>query len=182
MGMIAELLLGIEMSVVVEKEHHLTDHLLRELQKIPDITIYGSTDLDKCPRGGVVAFNIRGIEHGLVATYLNDFHNIAVRNGCFCAQPYGAALMKCETSPISLGSNHRLPGMVRASFGVYTTKEHLDLLVSALKELLCHQQEIKKLYAPNEDGTYFRVDGHELPRTFSVAGMVENYLGKPRLG
>jgi len=46
-----------------------------------------------------------------------------------------------------------------------------------LQQLLRHQDEIKAHYVSGEHGNYHRVDGKNLPRTFTVSGSVEAYLG-----
>ena len=56
--------------------------------EIDDIVIYGETCTTKCPRAGTISFNVKSMDHGLVAAALNDYFNIAVRNECFCAHPY----------------------------------------------------------------------------------------------
>jgi cysteine desulfurase/selenocysteine lyase len=71
-------------------EQTLLRRLLGELSVTPGVRVYGDLDLERSPRLGTVAFNLDGLEHGLVAAALNDYHNVAVRNGCFCAHPTSA--------------------------------------------------------------------------------------------
>ena len=87
--------------------------------------------------------------------------------------------MRCESGalPLETSDPHDHPGMVRASLGLYTTRDHLDTLIAALHQLLRYQNEIKAQYAPDEHGNYLRIDGKQLPRTFTVSGSVEAYLG-----
>ena len=61
---------------------------LARLASNADVIVYGACDTARAPRAGVVAFNLRTLPHGLVAAALSDYFNIAVRNDCFCAQPY----------------------------------------------------------------------------------------------
>ncbi|MEI2619576.1 MAG: hypothetical protein V9G09_02415 [Candidatus Nanopelagicales bacterium] len=61
---------------------------------------------------------------------LNDYHNVAVRNGCFCAHPYVRELLKPELWALDLDPDaddaaaalEPWQGMVRASLGLYTTR------------------------------------------------------------
>ena len=57
--------------------------------------VYGDLDLQRTPRLGTVAFNLDGLEHGLVAAVLNDYFNVAVRNAAVSAPiPMSAKLLK----------------------------------------------------------------------------------------
>jgi selenocysteine lyase/cysteine desulfurase len=183
MGLIAEALMAIGMDTIAEAEHALTRALLARLEAIPEVEVYGSTDLEAVPRAGVVSFNVRGMPHGLVAAYLNDFHNIAVRNGCFCAQPYVKALLQIDAATeksfhedILCGDRRHLPGMVRASLGPYSTADDVEALGGALEALVADRERITALYGPTMDGTFLRVDGAELPTTFSVCDEVRWHL------
>lgn len=79
------------------------------------VTVYGPEDPKA--RGGVVAFNLKGIHPHDVATLL-DQEGIAIRAGHHCAQPL-----------------HRLlgvPATCRASFYVYNTPEEVDAFLASL--------------------------------------------------
>lgn len=181
MGLIAEALMAIGMDVIEDAEHELTAALLERLGAIDDVTIYGSTAI---PRAGVVAFNVGDLPHGLVASYLNDWHNIAVRNGCFCAQPYVKDLLDLDLeteekfrTAMMCGDRRDIPGMVRASLGVYSTREDIEALGTAIEQLVRDRETIVRTYRADMDGTYRRDDGAELPTTFDVAGAVKAWAG-----
>jgi selenocysteine lyase/cysteine desulfurase len=183
MGLVAETLLRIGMDLVAEREHRLTEALVRRLERVPKIHIYGSTDLDAVPRAGVVSFNIEGLRHGLVAAYLNDFHDIAVREGCFCAHPYVKALIGVDDQTeesyrqeMLCGDRRNVPGMVRASLGVYSTADDVEALGAALERLVGRADEMSARYRSGLDGTFRLADAAELPRTYSVADEVERWL------
>ena len=88
-----------------------------------------------------MSFNIRDIEHGLTAAILNDYFNIAVRNECFCAHPYVREMITevlaqeeddlTDEELEAMADLHR--GMVRASFGIYSTREDADALGAAVR-------------------------------------------------
>jgi selenocysteine lyase/cysteine desulfurase len=78
---------------------------------------------DDSARIGVVAFEIAGLPHGLVAAALSAEQGIGVRDGAFCAHPL-VRLLAGERG-----------GAVRASFGVGTTSDEVDRLVAAVTEL-----------------------------------------------
>jgi selenocysteine lyase/cysteine desulfurase len=81
------------MDVVAEHERALTQHLLTRFSQIDGLTLYGAPDLNEADRIGVVTFNLDALPHGLVAAALNDYFGIAMRNECFCAQPFVRRLL-----------------------------------------------------------------------------------------
>ncbi len=131
---------AIGMDHVAEHEAQLTAYALRKLAKIPGIRIYG--DADPCranQRLGVIPFELEGISHFLVAAVLGYEFGIGVRSGCFCAHPYILHLLGLTTqeadnvrNTMLAGDKSHMPGMVRASFGLYNTIEEIDALIDAL--------------------------------------------------
>lgn len=182
MGLVAETLLTIGMDVVAAAEERLTRALLARLCAIDGVAVYGATDLEKVPRAGVVSFNVDGVEHGLAAAYLDDEHNVAVRNGCFCAQPYVKELLNPDCNTVdrvrhaATGGDHRhAPGMIRASLGVYSRMEDVDALGSAVERLVRDRDRVIASYEADRDGAWRRRDGAANPRTFSVAEAVRRW-------
>ena len=65
-----------------------------------------------------------------------------MRNGCFCAHPYLLHLLEvpgkeAEKVRQAILKNDRrdMPGLVRVSFGIYNTKEEIDVLAAALAQI-----------------------------------------------
>ena len=94
----------------------LTTEAMQILQAIPGVTLYGTARAED--RSGVVSFSVADIHPHDVATAL-DAEGICVRAGHHCAQP----LMRV------LGA----PSTVRASFWVYSTREEIARLGSAVR-------------------------------------------------
>jgi hypothetical protein len=119
---------------------------------------------------GVVSFNLAGLEHGLVAAVLNDYHNVAVRNGCFCAHPYVRELLKPELWELDLDPDaddaealiQPWRGMVRASLGLYSTEEDIEALLTGVRDLLANPDRYRALYQADGDGNFRH-------RTFAVS-------------
>jgi hypothetical protein len=92
----------------------------------------------------VVTFNVSGFEHSKLAVILSAEFGIGVRNGCFCAHPLmvdllqvppaEAELVRCR---LSAGDRRRVPGAIRMSLGLGSTRDHVDRLVDALTQLVC---------------------------------------------
>ncbi len=129
-------------------EEKLTRYALDKLSKIPDIILYQRRE-DCYPRVSIIPFNIKDINHSQVARILSDEGGIAVRNGCFCAQPYVQRLLNVTKKDIQnrkkgLSKSH--PGFVRLSFGIYNTYEEIDFLAEILKEIALKKYQYIKEY------------------------------------
>ena len=104
------------MDSIAAYEHELTEYALRRLKEIPDMRIFGEAK----ERGGVISFLVGNIHHFDMGTLL-DRLGIAVRTGHHCAQPLMTRL--------------DIEGTVRASFGLYNTKEEVDALVAGIERV-----------------------------------------------
>ncbi|MFQ6030475.1 MAG: aminotransferase class V-fold PLP-dependent enzyme, partial [Dehalococcoidia bacterium] len=184
-----EVLDTLGMDFLHQEETQLIAYALDRLKTIPEVTIYGSTDMDRCPRAASISFNVAELHHSLVAAILNDYHNIAVRNECFCAHPYVAQMIPDQARDFLTLSDeeyHALcapkPGMVRVSFGLYSTKQDADHLVAALKDIISHQEEYRPHYTLGEDLNYHHAT-YQLPleNLFSVPGLVAQDLTTPHV-
>ncbi|MDY0083347.1 MAG: cysteine desulfurase [Ignavibacteriaceae bacterium] len=69
----------------------------------------------------VLSFHLENVHPHDVGTFL-DFEGVAIRTGHHCTQP----LMR----------RFNVPATSRASFGLYNTKEEVDILVNGLKKIL----------------------------------------------
>jgi selenocysteine lyase/cysteine desulfurase len=175
MGLVARALMAIGMERIEAEEQRLCRALVERLHGIDGVEVYGATDLDAVPRAGVVTFNVEGLHHAVVASYLNDFHNIAVRNECFCAHPYVVRLLRIDPATrartreeMQAHDRRHLPGGVRASLGVYSTAEDVEALGRALETLVAKRDTIAARYRLGLDGAA-RLEGEpELPATFTL--------------
>ena len=104
---------AIGMDKIAAYEHELTTYATERLMEIPGMRIFGQAK----EKGSVISFLVGDIHHFDLGTLL-DRLGIAVRTGHHCAQP----LMQ------RLG----IEGTVRASFGLYNTKEEIDTLVAGI--------------------------------------------------
>ncbi|WP_300763197.1 aminotransferase class V-fold PLP-dependent enzyme [uncultured Bacteroides sp.] len=106
----------IGMDNIAAHEHELTTYAMQRMKEIPGMRIFGEAE----HKGGVISFLVGDIHHFDMGTLL-DRLGIAVRTGHHCAEP----LM------------HRLgiEGTVRASFGMYNTKEEVDALVAGIERV-----------------------------------------------
>ena len=107
---------AIGMDKITAYEHELTVYAMNRLKEIPGMRIFGEAE----HKGGVISFLVGNIHHFDMGTLL-DRLGIAVRTGHHCAEP----LM------------HRMgiEGTVRASLGLYNTKEEIDALVAGIERV-----------------------------------------------
>ena len=132
-----KILKSVGMNKVEYVEKKLTSYAISQLKSIPNLKIYCNTSKE-IDRVSIIPFNIEGIHHATVAKILSYEWGISVRSGCFCAQPYLAALLNISSEFIS---NHiaksalNRPGMVRVSFGLYNSYSEIDILAYALNKI-----------------------------------------------
>lgn len=176
----------IGMDVIEEDERDLTQYALEKFEAIPNLHIYGSHRLEIAERIGVITFNIPGLHHGLVAAALNDYFGVAVRNECFCAQPfvrqllgisdeYGVAPESCQG--VYLPGTR--PGMVRVSFGLYNTREDVDIAVEAAAHIAANPDFYRQHYVPvpTSSGDWrHRTFGFSSTDVFQIESEVDNWL------
>ena len=110
-----EYLEALGMDAVAAHDAELTSYALDRLAQIPELTVYGPTDLTK--RGGVVSFTLGDAHPHDLATIL-DSEGVSVRAGHHCAKPLAKLL--------------DVPATARASFYVYNTTDDVDALVDGL--------------------------------------------------
>jgi len=191
LGAALNVLQRIGMTRIHAAEQALLRRLLAELSAIPGVRIYGDPDPDRTPRLGVVSFNLVGLEHGLVAAVLNDYHNVAVRNGCFCAHPYVRELLKPELWALDIDPDAEnavallkpWQGMVRASLGLYTTEDDIAALLAGIRDLLIRPDYYRPLYQPDAAGNFhhraFRIPAEAL---FDAEAALDRLLAPSNLG
>ena len=104
---------------ILRKEKELGEYLKRELKKLDFVKIY----FNEKNVNGVFSFNLGKIPSSVIADILNENYEICVRSGLHCAP-----LVHHVN-----GSGEQ--GMVRVSISSDNTKEDIDSLVLALKEI-----------------------------------------------
>ena len=89
---------------------------MNRMAEIPYMRFFGTTK----GKDAVVSFLVGNIHHLDMGTLL-DRLGIAVRTGHHCAQP--------------VMDRFGVPGVVRASFALYNTKDEIDTLVAGIKRV-----------------------------------------------
>lgn len=119
------------------------DHSERELMKIAlyglksikGVTTYGDCD-NISDRLGIIVFNVDGLYNEVTAKYLANLRGISVRQGGFCAHPYVRRLLNLsdeEASAYLYNQSLKMPGMVRASFGIYNSINEVEIFLNTVE-------------------------------------------------
>lgn len=105
------------MDNILAHEQDLTRYAFQQLREIEGMHIYGHRNDSG---DAVISFNVGDIHHMDLGTLLDQL-GIAIRTGHHCAQP--------------LMDRLGILGTVRASFGLYNTREEVDALVAGIKRI-----------------------------------------------
>ena len=112
--------LGIE--DIAKYEEELMEYIEERLSGLERVKIYAAGQ----KKAGAVSFNVYRADGGLVHPFdvgvLLDRQGVAVRTGHHCAEP--------------LIEHLGVPGTLRASVGLYNTKEDIDKLIAALERAI----------------------------------------------
>jgi len=107
----------IGLSRIEAHEHDLLAYATESLSEIPELRIVGTAP----GKAGVLSFVLDGVHPHDIGTVL-DREGIAVRTGHHCAQP--------------VMDRFGLPATARASFGLYNTREEVDVLAAGIRTVL----------------------------------------------
>ena len=121
-GKAIDYLQAIGLEEITTHEHALAAYIEQELSQISQVKVYAAGR----EKAGAVSFNVYRADGVLIHPFdvgvLLDRQGVAVRTGHHCAEPLIDWL--------------GVPGTVRASVGLYNTKEDIDAFVAALKKAI----------------------------------------------
>ena len=165
LGVAIETMLELGFDAMLEDELTLGRRVLAGLSKIPGVGVLGGGEpCEQSNRLALASFVIDGLHHGLVAAALSHEWGIAVRHGCFCANPYVFHLLHMSKDDVNAvegdvtaGRKHALPGAVRASLAPYNTEAEVDRFLDAVTQIA--RGRMKATYEQAADGTYSPAGG-----------------------
>ena len=121
-GKAIDYLQSIGLEQIAEHENALAKYMETQLLLLPHVRVYAAGR----KKAGAVSFNVYREDGALIHPFdvgvLLDRQGVAVRTGHHCAEPLIDYL--------------GVPGTVRASVGLYNTKEDVDVFVAALKKAI----------------------------------------------
>jgi selenocysteine lyase/cysteine desulfurase len=165
LGVAIETLMELGFDRMLDDELALGRRMLAGLGEIPGVGVLGGTDAyTHASRLALASFVIEGMHHGLVAAALSHEWGIAVRHGCFCANPYVFHLLRMSKDDVTAvegevtaGRKKALPGAVRASLAPYNTEAEVDRFLEAVRHIA--RGHIRATYEQSADGTYSPAGG-----------------------
>lgn len=107
----------------MEQEKKLSDYLVDRLSSVKKIRMY--LPGNRTQHIGIVSFAVEGFNSEDIGTILDEDFDIAVRTGYHCA-PFIHKYLK-DTGTL---------GTIRIALGQFTTREDVDMLIAALKEII----------------------------------------------
>ncbi len=114
-------------------------------------------------RLGVISFYIENIHYNLIVQILNDKFGIQTRGGCACAGTYGHFLLEVSyeqsqeiTDKINHGDLSDKPGWIRWSLHPTMTNAEVELMISALKNIVANIETYKEDYYHVKRSNIFR--------------------------
>jgi len=114
---------------IKNQKKELLNLFLKEIEKIPNITIYGNRESENI---GIISFNIENINPYDICARLSQDDGIQTRAGCSCAGPYGHDLLGFNTKE----EIEQKPGWLRISIHYSQTKEEIENLVKSLRKAM----------------------------------------------
>ena len=115
-GASIDYLAGLGLDAVAAAEHELLTYGTDALTAIPGVRLIGTA----ARKASVLSFVIEGV-HPHDAGSILDYEGVAVRTGHHCAQP--------------VMDRFGVPATIRASLGVYNTREDIDALVRGIHKV-----------------------------------------------
>lgn len=106
---------------IAKQKENLTSYLLEKLKQIRGLTIYLPANYVSC---GIVSFNLKDYKASDVGMILAEDFQICVRTGYHCAPLINDFL-----------NLNKYSGTVRVSLGMFNTKDEIDVLIEALREM-----------------------------------------------
>ncbi len=102
---------------IAAHEHDLLEYATARAEEVPGLQLIGTAR----EKGAILSFTVDRVHPHDLGTFL-DHYGIAVRAGHHCTMP--------------VMDFFQVPATARASFGIYNTRQEVDLLIDALKEII----------------------------------------------
>jgi selenocysteine lyase/cysteine desulfurase len=158
------LCLDLKNQMSIEKMKQREKELLKlaylGLDKIKGLHILADKVRDRL---GIISFYVENIHYNLLVQILNDKYGIQTRGGCACAGTYGHFLLEVSyekskeiTDKINHGDMSEKPGWVRWSLHPTMTNEEVEIMITALNDIIKNIETYKKDYVHVTRSNVFR--------------------------
>jgi selenocysteine lyase/cysteine desulfurase len=143
-----------------QREKELLELTYQGLNKIKELHILADNVRDRL---GIISFYVENIHYNLLVQLLNDKYGIQTRGGCACAGTYGHFLLEVPyekskeiTDKINHGDLSDKPGWVRWSLHPTMTNEEVEIMITALNDIIKNIETYKKDYVHVKRSNVFR--------------------------
>ena len=143
-----------------EREEELLKIAFEGIDTIPEVIVLANEHRDRL---GIISFYIEGVHYNLLVKLLNDLYGIQTRGGCACAGTYGHFLLEMQedqsdeiTDKITHGDLSVKPGWVRWSLHPTTTNSEVEIMITALKDIVENLETYQKDYEYDRHQNYYR--------------------------
>ena len=152
---------------ICEREQQLLRTAFERFDKIHSLHILAQ---EHQHRLGVISFYVEDIHYNLMVRLLNDRYGIQVRGGCSCAGTYGHYLLHVDptrskriTDKINNGDLSEKPGWIRLSLHPTMTDNELEIILTAIEEVIKNIEEWSKdyTYSPKTNEFNHKSDKNE---------------------
>ena len=144
---------------IKKREEELLEMAFKGLDKIEGLNILADNVRDRL---GVISFYVESIHYNLLVRILNDKYGIQTRGGCACAGTYGHFMLEVSyeqsqeiTDKINHGDLSDKPGWVRWSLHPTMKNSEVDLMITALSDIIENIETYKKDYIYNNHTNEF---------------------------
>ncbi|MBN2635060.1 MAG: aminotransferase class V-fold PLP-dependent enzyme [Prolixibacteraceae bacterium] len=151
---------------IKRREEELLKLAFEGLDEISGLKILANNVRDRL---GVISFYIENIHYNLLVQILNDKYGIQTRGGCACAGTYGHFLLEVSyeksleiTDKINHGDSSDKPGWVRWSLHPTMTNKEVELMITALNDIVLNIDKYKNDYISVERSNIFRHKNQQL--------------------
>jgi selenocysteine lyase/cysteine desulfurase len=145
---------------IKKREEELLKLAFEGLDKIAGLNILADNMRERL---GVISFYVENIHYNLLVQILNDKFGIQTRGGCACAGTYGHFLLEVSyeksleiTDKINHGDLSDKPGWVRWSLHPTMTNDEVEIMITALNEIVTNIESYKKDYIHIQRSNVFR--------------------------
>jgi len=116
LGSAVDYINGVGLDRIYQHEQELLQYATESLLSVDGLRIIGTSE----NKSAVISFMLEGIHPHDIGTII-DLEGVAIRTGHHCTQP--------------VMQRFGIPATARASFGVYNTKEEVDVLIRGLEKV-----------------------------------------------
>ncbi|HEX9062375.1 MAG TPA: aminotransferase class V-fold PLP-dependent enzyme [Clostridia bacterium] len=145
-----KILSEIGMENVQKYETDILNYATQKLKDVPDLHIYADNTES---RVGIIPMNMRGIPHDILSRILANEAAIGTRNGDVTAAIYINKLLSAAPDVTQSYIEDIIPpppGLSRVSFGIYNTKEEVDVLADLLYKISSDKKRYVEMHkTPN---------------------------------